>query len=244
MKKIILFITLCTLCISCEIKEELYITKRGKGELNFKADFGRMLSFVNSMPKNTEATAKTNKKIDTIFHFDELFEKMKDSISKLSKEDQDLIEKMKTYSMQMTVDFNNSKGLFALSTTFDDVDEINNFPEILNKASSFNKKTKKMASPEKYGFRYELNRKKFKRFVTEKKLSEEEEQKYQNQIKTSKMILSGSNYTLLYHFDKKIKSISNKDAVLTPDKKTLEITYPMDTLILNPYLLEFEVTFK
>ena len=58
------------------------------------------------------------------------------------------------------------------------------------------------------------------------------------------MILSQSEYKVIYHFERKIKNITNKDAVISEDQKTVEISYPMDTLLINPYLLEFEVKLK
>lgn len=245
MKKLILLFVTAVLLISCEIQEEIYLHNDGSGNINFVIDYGNQLStmkgFVNNNSKNK---IDLGKKTDTIIYFKDIIDKKKDSIDLLSSEEQKIINKLKDFSMRMNIDPEKEIGTMAISNQFKDISKLGHFEELMEKASSINQKNNGTKNPIKYNTGFDFKRKKFKRFVIEKKLSEEDENKYQAYVKNSKLFFSGINYKLVYHFDRKIKKVTNKDAVISEDKKTLEISYPMDTLTLNPYLLEFEVTLK
>ncbi|MDO3693603.1 hypothetical protein QVZ41_01910 [Wenyingzhuangia sp. chi5] len=245
MKKLLLLFVTAILLISCEIQEEIYLHNDGSGNINFVIDYGNQLStmkgFVNNNSKNK---INIGKKTDTIIYFKDIINQKKDSIDLLSPEDQKIIHQLKSYSMRMNIDPEKEIGMMAISNQFKDISKMGQFEELMQKASSIDKKNKATKNPIKYNTGFDFKRKKFKRFVIEKKLSEEDENKYQAYVKSSKLFFSGINYKLVYHFDRKIKKVTNKDAIISDDYKTLEISYPMDTLTLNPYLLEFEVTFK
>jgi len=60
----------------------------------------------------------------------------------------------------------------------------------------------------------------------------------------SKMIFASSNYILKYHFPKKIKKVSNPNALFSEDRKTITIQYPFTDYMDNPDKLNFEVEFE
>ena len=245
MKKLILLFVASVLLASCEIKEEIYLHNDGSGDINFVIDYGNQLStmkgFINTSSKSN---INLGKKTDTIIYFKDIIDQKKDSIKLLSQEDQKTINQLRGFSMRMNIDPEKEIGTMAISNQFKNINKLSRFEKLMQKASSFNNKKKGTKPPVKYNTGFNFKRKKFKRFVIETKLSKEDENKYQAYVKSSKLFYSGINYKLVYHFDRKIKKVTNKDAVISDDKKTLEISYPMDTLTLNPYLLEFEVTLK
>ena len=51
-------------------------------------------------------------------------------------------------------------------------------------------------------------------------------------------------YRIVYHFEDKIKSVSINGAKISNDRKTLTIEMPMDTVMKNPFLLDFKVKLK
>ncbi|MGY6648806.1 hypothetical protein [Wenyingzhuangia sp. IMCC45574] len=246
MKRILLVLFATISLFSCNIKEEIYINKDGSGKVNYEVDFGSLLSQMATMAKSSKGdNSKMDKKVDTIIRFKDVIKMTKDSIAKLSAEKQALYESMKDFELRMQMDVKAGKGVFALNSDFDHISKINNLDKIFQKASNkVNKKTIKTSSVDKYGFKYEFEKKKVRRIVYENKLSKEEEKEYQDKLTKGQMVFSQSKYTILYHFERKIKAVSNKDAKISKDKKTLEITYPMDTVLKNPYLLEFEVKLK
>lgn len=245
MKKTLLLLITSFLVISCEIKEEIYIKKDGSGTINLVIDYGSQMASMKGFINNkSEKPLNISKKVDTVIHFKDLLEPMKDSIQQLNKKDRDIINQLKSYSLNMNVDPENNVGMMAITNEFKDINKLQHLEEMMQKASSFNEKKQTPKNPIKYETGFELKRKKFKRFVIQKKLTQEEEEKYQSYTKGSKIFLSGITYTLVYHFDRKIKKVTNKNVMISDDKKSLEISYPLDKLTLNPYLLEFEVTLK
>ena len=176
MKKVLSLLFLCLSLLSCEFKEEVYLQKNGEGTFNFEADFGKMLSTVGDMTKDVDQK-KSNTKLDTIVRFKDLLnnEKFQDSIAKLSKEEQKAIHEMKNYTMRMLMDIDHKKGLLSIQSDFKKINEINNFNEVLTKASALKKGSKQKETPSKYNFKYETTKKSLKRLVVEKELSSKEE---------------------------------------------------------------------
>jgi hypothetical protein len=89
-----------------------------------------------------------------------------------------------------------------------------------------------------------MNGNTFHRKVTLKKLSEEEEKEFNNSIEQSSSFLEGSLYKVIYHFENEIKNVSFEGAQISPNKRTLTIEIPMDSVLKNPRLLDFEVLLK
>ena len=76
-----------------------------------------------------------------------------------------------------------------------------------------------------------------------KKLSPEEQEKFEKDQEEYNMFLAGSKYKLIYNFPKKIKKVNFPDAQFSANRKTLIIEVDMDSLLENPQLLDLKVTF-
>ena len=60
----------------------------------------------------------------------------------------------------------------------------------------------------------------------------------------SKMIFASSNYIIKYHFPKRIKKVSNPNALFSEDRKSITIQYPFTDYMENPDKLNFDVEFE
>ncbi len=60
-------------------------------------------------------------------------------------------------------------------------------------------------------------------------------------LEGAEMFLSGSTYTLKYHFPKKIKSTTAEEATFSQDGKTLIYEVNFLDLMKNPSVLDLEV---
>ena len=60
-------------------------------------------------------------------------------------------------------------------------------------------------------------------------------------LEGAEMFLSGSTYTLKYHFPKKIKSTTGEEATFSQDGKTLIYEVNFLDLMKNPSVLDLEV---
>jgi len=236
-KNLFLFISITFLLTSCMFTEEIYINNNGSGTYSFKVDMSEMIKSMGDMsPKDS---LKESKVLDTIIFFKDILEEKKDSIAKLSKEDKEIIETLKDMKLHMQVDEEKGKMLLDFNLDFSDISELKNMEQKIVKAQSLKEKKDKSA-PTQADVSYLFNGKIFRRKVIPKDLSEEELTK----IREASSFLEGGLYKIIYHFEKKIKSVSFKGAQISDDKKTVTIEVPMDSIIKNPKLLDFEVKLK
>lgn len=238
-KSLFLFISTTFLLTSCMFTEEIYINNDGSGNYVFKIDMSEMMKSMGEMsPKDS---LKESKVLDTIVFFKDILEKHKDSIATLDKDDKEIIEALKDLKLHMQVDEEKGKMLLDFQMDFNDISELKNMEQKIAKAQALNeKKKKKKSMPSNSDVSYSFKGKTFSRNVTLKDVSEEQ----LNEIKEASSFLEGGLYKIIYHFESEIKSVSFKGAQLSDDKKTMTIEIPMDSIIKNQKLLDFEVKLK
>ncbi len=238
-KTLFLFIGVVLLLTSCMFTEEIYINKNGSGNYAFKIDMSEMLTSMEG--ETTKDSLKKSKALDTIIFFKDIIIENKDSIAKLSKEDQQLINELQDLKLHMLVNEEKKQMLLDFNLDFKNLDELKNIQKKINKAQALNDKKNNPQKDMTFNadVTYTLDKKMFSRNVKLKNLSTEEFEKHTK----STSMLEGT-YQLIYHFEKDIKSVSYKFAQISADKKTMTIEVDMDTLIKNPKLLDFQVRLK
>lgn len=238
-KKIFLFISSIFLLTSCMFTEEIYINNNGSGKYSFKIDMGDMMKSMGDM--SAKDSLKKPEVLDTIVFFKDILEENKDSISKLTENDKEIIEAIKDLKLHMHVDEAKNEMLMDFNMDFNDISELKNMEQKIAKAQALNDKKKKDKSiPSNSDVSYIFKDKTFSRNVSLKDLSEDQ----LNEIKQASSFLEGGLYKIIYHFESEIKSVSFKDAQLSQDKKTMTIEIPMDSIMKHPKLLDFEVKLK
>ena len=241
-KTILLFISSIVL-VSCMFTEEVYLKNDGSGTYAFKMDMSEMMQSMKGM--SSKDSLKEAKVLDTIIYFKDILKEKKDSISKLKPEEREVLETLEDFTMRMQVNEEKGKMLMNFGLDFKSIDDLKNMSEKIAKAQSLgdNKKSKN-SMPFNNDTEYSFDGKTFKRSVNLKNLSEEKASEFEKMMGQSNAFMEGSTYKIIYHFEKQIKSVSIKDAKLSDDKKTLTIEMPMDTVMKNPKLLDFEVKLK
>lgn len=243
MFKILLFIlTLLLVLTSCAYTEEVYVNNDGSGSYNFIIDMGPMMQEMKSM--GTKDSLKEPQRIDTTFIFKDVLEEKKDSIAQLSAKDQASLRAIEDMSLSLQVDEEKGKALMAFGLDFKNISEVKNMEEKLFKAMAVNKKQPDSPSLNKSNVSFSFDGKNFTRKTILKNLSEEEVVEVDKSIEQSSPFLEGSVYKLIYHFEKKIKDVSYKDAVISNNGKTLTIEVAMDSLIKYPKMLDFDLKLK
>ncbi len=243
LKTLLLFISTTLLLTSCMFTEEIHVKNDGSGNYSFKVDMSEMIKSMGEMsPKDS---LKESKVLDTIVLFKDLLEENKDSIANLDKEDKEILEALEDLKLHMQVDEEKGKMLLDFKLDFEDISELKNMEQKIAKAQALSEKKKEdKGMPSKADVTYTFDGKTFTREVTLKDLSEEKLKEVDESIKQSSSFLEGSVYRLVYHFEKEIKNVSFKGAIISDDKKTMTIEMPMDSIINNPKLLDFEVKLK
>jgi len=241
MKKvqILLLAMLIALASACNFTEEIHINEDGSGKLSINFDGSEMMEMAG------EEMAKTNEKpIDSIISFKTFLEEKKDSIAQLPKEEQEKLKKLEPFHMRMVMNPEKKEMMFDLFSEFKNVSEVNDAFGAFQDASSIGGKSNPQQGPMKPAeqpteVNYTFNKNKFTR--TAKIVDQELFEQQLDSLQGAEMFLSGSTYTLKYHFPKKIKSTTAEDATFSQDGKTLIYEVNFMELMKNPSVLDLEV---
>lgn len=249
---LILFVSVITLS-SCAFTEEIHIKNDGSGSYAFKMDMGKMMEAMGEMGSqdNDSIKKKAPEKMDSTVYFKDIIKEYKDSIAKLDKDEQEMMKSLEDLKMRIQMDEEKKQMKMDFIFDFKNITELKNINDRIQKAQALNEKKKKKKS----GFgdmfdattdvTYSFENNTFKRTVAYKKgITEEDIAKEQEMLKGSSEMFNESTYKIAYHFEEKIKSVSLKEAKISNNGKTVTIEMPMDTIIKNPFLLNFEVKLK
>jgi len=245
MKKLLLFLLFTFVFSSCTFTEEITINPDGTGKYNLDMDGS---SFMAMMPNDS---VKNEKSIDSVFSFKQLFEAKKDSISKLSNEEQAKIKRLENFNMRMKMNYAAKQFLFSMNTNFKSVAELQEVMSNMSEIQQMNKsqvQNNPMGNMGGFGgnnskINYAYDGKKFSRKAV---VDKEALKKVENDSAEAsyKMIYEASKYIIKYHFPKPVKNVSNTTALFSEDRKTITIEYPFNEYMKEPEKLNFEVVFQ
>ena len=242
MKKLIILILPLLILTSCQVTEEVYFNKDGSGIYNLKMDMNGMTKMMKRLAENDSIKKKkTPKKSDTIILFADILKMNNDSIVKLPKEEREFLESLKDAKMLIHLDEAKDEMFINYEIPFKNIEELTNIDKKLNKLNAYNKNGAKGMDNEMlpgYQISYKFNKRGFHRVV--KKIKDVENKQVPQDTKMLNMI----QYEIVYHFPYKIDEVSYIDALLGADGKSVHIKVPMDSLMKNPKMSDFEVKFR
>ncbi len=240
----LLFIAFLSILItSCQFTEEITINKNGSGKYNLNVDMGGMMSSMSGLKENDSIKSEPEK-LDTIIHIKDILETKKDSISKLSAADKEIINAIGDMKMQIRMDEAKNIMLMDFILDFKNISEIDDIRKKMEKAQQIQEnKGEDKEQIENHVIEYSFNKKKFERKVIMKELTAEEQEKFEENQGQYNMFLSGSKYILIYNFPKKIKKVNYPNVKYSSNHKSMTIEVDMDSLLKNPQLLDLKVTF-
>lgn len=252
MKKIYLLL-LCAFAFSltsCQFSENVYINEDGSGEMSFTFDASEMMDMMgDKLGEGGEA----EERIDSMMVFKDFLEEKKDSIATLPQEDQDKLMALKDFKMHMLMDPETKEMKFDLITDFKSVSSLQNMFTALNNASNLQGKgAAKVNDPSNpfsaFGkdgtteMEYSFKGNVFKRSA--KIVDNEQYQQMVDSIGEMAMMFGSSKYKLNYHFPRKIKSVSNEDAMFSQDGKSFVLEYGFMEYLTDPKIFNIEVVLE
>ncbi|MFG6687991.1 hypothetical protein ACGK9U_15550 [Mariniflexile sp. HNIBRBA6329] len=232
--------------VSCQFSENIYINADGSGKMEFSFDGSQLMQMAGDKMGESQEKA-----IDSTFSFKELFSTMKDSISKLSEEEQQKLKRLEPFNMHMVMDPKTSKMNFEMFTDFKNVNELQDMFKAMKSFGDLKGKEKTGADNNPFSsfggdgtteLDYKYDGKTFKR--TAKILDKEAYKQVTDSIGQMAMMFGSSTYKLNYHFPKPIKSVSNETAMYSADRKTVTVEYDFMDYIANPEALNLEVVLE
>ncbi|QHI36756.1 hypothetical protein IMCC3317_21260 [Kordia antarctica] len=232
---------LLTFFTSCQFSENIYINEDGTGKMSFTMDGSELMDMMgDEMAKDGEES------IDSIISFNEFFKEQADSIAKLPQKEQDKLKQLENFKMHMIMSTEDKKMSFDLFTEFKNVGELQDMFAAMNTAGSLDKNNNagsnplaSMGSNGATEVNYSLKNNVFKRTVTI--LDKEKVASMKDSLGQSATMFAASNYTLNYHFPRKIKSVSLEDAVISDDGKSFSAKVNFMQYLTDPKLLNVEV---
>lgn len=266
MRSIKLLSAFLFICIvpSCTITEKMILNDKGSGKFSYEIDGSQMMSMIGGAMKSesnedakNDPSKKKRKDIDSTFTFKELFASKKDSISKLSLDEQEKIKKMEKFSMHMVM--NEEKGImnYSMFTDFNSISELQDVMSPIQFLKSIAPgKGSKMSSvgsglPDNdSSMKFSYDGKTFKKIVAKKepkketiKKDEQEDSEASKMKESLEMVYGQSNFKVVYQFPKAVKKVSAPNALFSDDRKTITIEYPLKDYMEDPNKLNFEVEF-
>lgn len=247
--KLLSFSFLLVTLASCTFTENITINENGTGKFSVDVDGSSLMAMAGDQ-MGSQMGADTKKDIDTTFTFKQLMADKKDSIAKLSPETQKELKKLENFVVTTKMSAQKKEFLMNLSTDFKSVNELQDMLQTVGELQKLNGNSGTAAAMSlgsglgnNSKLSYTYDGKKFIRKATidQQKLNEKLKD---SAADMSKMIFASSQYVLKYHFPKKIKKVSNPNAMFSEDRKTITIQYPFTDYMENPDKLNFEVEFE
>ncbi|MEP2056992.1 MAG: hypothetical protein ABJJ05_04260 [Maribacter litoralis] len=237
--KIFTAVIITVLFVACNFTEEIYFNENGSGKMSIAFDGGEMLQ----MLPETDST-KLEEVIDSTLVFKDLLIEKKDSIAKLSPEQQAKLKRLEPFKLHMKVDAENGIMNFDMYTDFKNVTEVNDAFNSFQSASAIGpiaggKSMPGGATEEATQVKYSFKRNKFKRetIILDQTL-------FANSIDSlagAEMFLSGSTYTFKYHFPRRVKSTNIEEATFSMDGKTMVHEVNFLEMMKDPESMVIEV---
>lgn len=265
MKRIMTLICMSFFTMSCSVTESIVFNEHMGGVFTSTFDMSKILAFDNASDLEIKED-KPSKAIDTTIVFNQFLEQFKDSISTLPLDEQKRLHAMKDIVIDMQMDEDNGVFNFTVNKPFANIDELKSINEQLdgamNIAQTISEKDTSASptsqdqmdeitksDPVFYSFsnntftRYQPKKEGASEAVEGEDNTETEDMTDMFKDQFSEMF-KATFYTMSYTFPKPIKSVSNKDAVLSEDRKTMTLKTDLNAINEHPDLMNLEIVLE
>lgn len=242
--KIAFIVAVCVFLTGCQITENIYLQEDGSGKITYDIDASELMALAGDKLRET---GKDN--IDSTMTFKQLFDEKKVSIAKMTAEDQQKLKKFEDVTMRMKMSAEQQAFNISLLKDFKNVFELQDMTEAMKAMQSLDKKNMvsdpsnplaaMMGPGGNTELKYAYDGKVFRR--TLRIIDPKIQAQAKDTTGMMRMMFAGSTYTIKYHFPKKVKSVSNPDALFSADRKTVTIPYPLAVYLEQPDKMSFEV---
>jgi len=252
-KNLLIICTVTLFLTSCEIVQEIEFKEDGSGKYSLGFDMSEMMKMGGSSKSDS-----TNQQIDTLIIFSKMLEEKKDSIAKLSKEEQEKIAFLKDFDLYIKSDSISKQLKMNIGYHFKDIADLERFNEKLEgqnikeldifkgklKPKSDKKSDKKDDFPN-FNEHYitTFSRKKFTRKITAKGLEKALKEK-DTTMKKDNPMADMIRFKQRIIFPYKIKSVSNKNTKILSSFKGIEQEANMYDLNYNPHYFDVVIEFE
>jgi len=243
MRLFVLAILLPIFFTSCQITENIYLKEDGSGKIAFDIDASGLMEIAGDKLAETGKA----KEMDSTFTFKELLLKKKDSIAKLPAAEQQRLKQMENISVNMIMSSKNKEFKISMFTDFKKADELQDMLQSVKSIKDLEKAPSDPGNPmgglmngaDNSDLKYSFDGTTFKR--TLKIIDQKKQEQAKDTTGMVGMMFASSQYTVKYHFPRKVKSVSNPNALFSDDRKTVTIPFSLVQYLEQPDKTSFEV---
>jgi hypothetical protein len=240
--KIYAFLLLVIGTTSCQITETIHLNQDGTGKIETES----LRDEHSYMQLAGENYTKEEKFEDTTYVFKDFIAKYSETFLKLPAFEKAIFQKYATVNVHIKKSSYEKEFRTKINQNFDKIEEVPDLYKTQEYADDLEHNYALTAEEHYYKVSYSFDGNLFKRTV---RITDEVELKKQ-QDKISELKTRVSNfkinqpYVLKYHFPRKIKSVSNANAKISEDKKSLELQFLIADCLVNPESTNLEVVLE
>ena len=233
---------LLLLTTSCQVTETIHFTEDGSGTIAVE-----MLRIEQSYQQLAgEEYNKGEVFVDTTYVFDDYISKHSETFSKLTLEDKAVFNAYKGVKVHTKKNSFEKEFRTTFTQNFLQANQIADLYKTQEYVSDIVHNYALSAEEHYYKVAFKLSSNEFKRMVTiidEEHLKREQAtiNNYKKQLGEKKM---HQRITLSYHFTKKIKSVSIPNAKVSPDKKSVEMSFGLLESLFDPISTSVVIVFE
>jgi hypothetical protein len=227
---------------SCQITETIYLNPDGSGKIETESlrDEHSYMQLVG------ENYSKEEKFEDTTYVFKDFIDKYSETFLKLPAFEKDIFQKYAAVNVHSKKSSYEKEFRTKMDLNFNKIEEVPDLYKTQEYADDLEHNYALSAEEHYYNVSYTFDGSLFKRIV---KITDEVElKKQQGKIAALKTRFSNLKlnqpYLLQYHFPRKIKSVSNKNAKISEDKKSLKVQFLLSDCLQNPEITNLEVVLE
>src|SRR5690606_7283272 len=114
--KLLFLFALALTVISCQFNETMVLNEDGSGTMSVEVNLNEMMAFGGAAMMDS-----THVKLDTLISVKQFLEEKKDSISQLSKTEQEKLKKLENFNIRVKMNSETSEMVYDISTKFKSV---------------------------------------------------------------------------------------------------------------------------
>ncbi len=237
-----LFLLLVILATSCQITETINLNENGSG----KIEIIKLRDEQSYMQLAGENYSKEEKFEDTTYVFRDFITKYSETFSKLTPAEKTVFQKFEKVKVHLKKSSIEKEFRTTITQDFDKISEVPDLYKTEEYTDDLENNYALSAEEHYYNVSFSFDGSLFKRIV---KITDSIElKKQQDKISEMKNQLSkfkiNQSLLLNYHFPRKIKSVSNTNAVISEDKKALKLQFIISDFLQNPESTNLEVVLE
>jgi hypothetical protein len=236
------FLLLLVLATSCQVTETIHINPDGSGTIEV-TDLRDENSY---MQLAKEEYSKENVYKDTTCVFGDYIKKHQETFSRTPKADQEVFLRYSEVKVHKKANSYEKEFRNSYSQNFKKASDIVDLYKADHYLDDVKNNYALSAEEHYYKVNYAFEGNHFKRIVAitdalELKKEFDKVEEYKGYYKGYKLV---QNYVLKYHFPRKIKSVSNPQAKISDDRKSLSLQFLLADCMQNPVITNLEVVLE